>query len=124
MRPTTYTPEVVALAESYLHEYEDLGQVIPTIVGLCKFIGRSKSTVYKWASEEGKEAFSDTLREIEEWQHLELLNGALKGNLNPQIAKLVLHNHGYTEKQQIDTTSSDGSGRGKLQIEVVSVKKD
>lgn len=49
-RPTTYTQEVIDKARDYLIEYESCGEVIPTVVGLCRFIGRAKSTVYKWVS--------------------------------------------------------------------------
>jgi len=109
MRPTTYTPEVVALAKSYVHEYEELGEVIPTVVGLCRYISRSKSTVYSWMKDEDKQEFLDTVNEIEEYQHIELLSGGLKGAFNSQITKLVLHNHGYSDKAEVDNKSSDGS---------------
>lgn len=35
--------------------------------------------------------------------------GQLRGDLNSTIVKLLLANHGYSDKVQQDVTSSDGS---------------
>lgn len=105
MRPTTYTQEVIQKARDYLVEFESCGEVVPTVVGLCRFIGRAKSTVYKWAGEDDKKEFSDILNEIEEYQHLKLVSGGLAGGFNPMITKLMLSKHGYTDKIEQDITS-------------------
>ena len=104
-RPTTYTQEVIDKARDYLIEYESCGEVIPTVVGLCRFIGRAKSTVYKWVGEEDKQEFSDIVNEIEEYQHIKLVSGGLSGGFNPMITKLILSKHGYSDKLEQDITS-------------------
>jgi len=120
------TEELEEAVDSYLDVYkEELEQVVPTIVGLCNYINVSKSTVYKWKKENKSQVLSDTLEKIEETQCIGLINGGLSNVLNAQITKLMLANHGYSEKQEVDHTSSDGSaGLGNLNVTVVRPKKD
>jgi hypothetical protein len=109
-RPTIMTDELEQRIESYLDVYqEELNQVVPTIVGLCNYIDVSKSTVYKWKSEGKSQVLSDTLDRIEEKQCIDLISGGLTNQLNANITKLMLANHGYSDKVQQDHTSSDGS---------------
>lgn len=109
-RPTKLTDELVFLAEKYLDVYKsELNQVVPSIVGLCSYINVSKSTVYKWKDESKSQTFSDTLERIEEIQCVDLINGGLSNNFNSNITKLMLANHGFSDKIQNDHTSSDGS---------------
>ena len=109
MRPTTYTDEMLADAREYVETYKELGELVPTVVGLCRHIKRSKSTVYAWNQEEGKQEFSDILGEIEENQHIELLQGGLGNTFNSTITKMMMTKHGYSDKQEIDHSSADGS---------------
>ena len=109
-RPTILTEELEQLIESYLDAYKDeLNQVVPTIVGLCNYIDVSKSTVYKWKSEGRSQVLSDTLDRIEEKQCIDLISGGLSNQFNANITKLMLANHGFSEKVQQDNISSDGS---------------
>ena len=62
-RPTDYTEDMLELARDYI---DDCPDKVPMVVGLCKHINRAKSTVYRWAKEEGKEPFRDILEEIED----------------------------------------------------------
>lgn len=124
-RPTKLTDELVFMAEQYLEVYqEELNQVVPTIVGLCNYINVSKSTVYKWKEEGRNQILSDTLERIEETQCIGLINGGLSNQFNSAITKLLLANHGYTEKVQQDNISSDGSaGIGNLNIKITKPDK-
>ncbi len=117
-RPTIYTPQMLDESLEYLNlfslkqgERECLvdQEVIPTIVGLCRYIKRSKSTVYSWLKDEDKGDFLDIVSAIEESQHISLVSGGLSGSYNPMITKLILSKHGYSEKTEVDNTSSDGS---------------
>jgi hypothetical protein len=110
-RPVEYGPEVLRLANEYLEQYPQNKQLVPTVVGLCKHINRSKSTVYEWEKHADKSEFSDILTRIAEIQEMELINGGLGGLFNPAITKMMLTKHGYSDKQELDHTSSDGSMR-------------
>jgi len=102
-RPTTYTPEMLEKAYAYLDKWESEGDAIPSVVGLVKYIGRSKTCVYDWAKEEGKEEFADILANINETQRQVLINKGLKGEFNSNITKLVLGKHGYSEKKELSS---------------------
>lgn len=104
-RPTEYTEQILDLAEEYLATYEELGEVVPTIVGLCRHIGRARSTVYDWAEHKDKPEFSDIVTRVSELQELVLVNGGLRNELNPQITKTMMARHGYSDKQEIDHTT-------------------
>nr|WP_296300623.1 terminase small subunit [Gilliamella sp.] len=56
-------------------------------------------------------------------QEVELINKGLKGEFNASIAKLMLANHGYSEKQILDHQSMGSSITAKskpMRIELVS----
>mgnify|MGYP005995830793 CR=1 FL=1 len=119
-RPSSYDESLCQLAFEYLVSFEvDQGEregytrneVIPSIVGLCRHIGRGKTTVYNWLSDddENKASFRDICNAILEVQELKLLTGGLVGGWNPQVTKMILTKHGYSDKQEIDHGSSDGS---------------
>lgn len=99
-RPTNLTDDVIEKARAYVDEYHKYGHAVPSVVGLCKVIGRARSTVYDWASQEDNE-FSDILESINENQELVTFNQALLGEYNASIAKLLLGKHGYSDKQEL-----------------------
>lgn len=108
-RPTQYTKEMGEKAQQYLSDdktvnYESRGHAIPSIVGLCRILNVARSTLYLWAKDKDHE-FSDILENSNELQELVLINGSLKNELNPTIAKLALGKHGYSEKQDIDLSA-------------------
>ena len=98
-RPTHYNEEIVQKAKDYIDGgWEEEDHAIPSVVGLCKVLNRSRSVIYKWAEDEGNE-FKDILDHINQDQHFETINKSLKSEINPMIAKLVLGKHGYHDKQ-------------------------
>lgn len=106
-RPTKLTDELIAKAEMYLVDYMSNEDIVPSVAGLSVYLDVAKSSIYKYKSENAR--FSDTLERIESKQEQMLLKGGLMGDFNATITKLMMSNHGYSEKQQIDNTSSDGS---------------
>lgn len=126
MRPSTYTEEMLAKAREYVEIYHDeLGELVPTVVGLCDYIGRSKSIVYDWAKDPEKAEFSDILEQISAKQEKALVMGGLSGQFNSVITKMMMTKHGYSDKQEIDHRSPDGSMSPKPSvIELVSPGND
>ena len=119
-RPTDYTPEIVEKAKAYLKWcvdiFEDNKTIvnIPSIEGLSVATGITRETIYQWENEEGKEQFSDIIKEIRSEQAKRLLNNGLAWTYNPTIAKLMLTKHWYSDKQEtenknlnIDTTPTE-----------------
>lgn len=106
-RPTLLNDELRAKAREYLFGYEVQGDVIPSVAGLACWLGVSKSSIYLYG--EQCPEFSETLQAIQAKQETVTLNKGMTGDFNSTIAKLVLANHGYSDKVQQDHTSSDGS---------------
>tara|TARA_R110000751_G_scaffold213820_1_gene317352 strand:+ start:7663 stop:8025 length:363 start_codon:yes stop_codon:yes gene_type:complete len=103
-RPTKYTPELLALAHTYLETYTT---AIPSHIGLAYLLNISTVTLYGWAKDKDKEEFSNILDRIMQLQYLELTSNGLNSTFNSAICKLVLGKHGLSDR--VDTTSSDGS---------------
>jgi hypothetical protein len=104
-RPSKYTPELIDQSLEYLDTYETLGQLVPTIAGLALFINVRRETIHVWMHEEGKEELSNIVGQLMEKQELSTVNGAIGGEFNPTISKLLLTKHGYSDKveQKNDT---------------------
>lgn len=115
-RPSLFNQEMIERAQEYVwffqqpksaEEMENDVEVVPSVAGLALYLGVSRATLYNWG-DENKE-FLDTLASLQAVQEVSLLNGGLRGRFNAQISKLALANHGYSDKQEIDNRSSDGS---------------
>ena len=109
MRPTKYSQRMFDEAQDYIDNYSRHGHAIPSAVGLCKVLGVSRSTIYKWGDE--YEAFSDVLDALHERQELVVVNKSITGDYNSTISKLILTKHGYS-----DGTDSDVNFNGQLAI--------
>lgn len=118
-RPTDYTTDMPEMVAQYLLTYEDQDDVVPSIVGLCAYLNRARSTLYRWATEEGKEEFKDMLEAVNEAQERVALSGGLNNSMNSTIVKLLLAKHGYADKQDLAHTSPDGS-MSPTKIEIVA----
>ena len=96
-RPSKYTPELIAKAWKYVHHYAETGDVVPSLAGLSQELNLNRETVHAWANDKNKREFSNIVRDIKSQQERALINGGLKSEYNPTIAKLMLSKHGYTE---------------------------
>jgi hypothetical protein len=119
-RPSKYNDEMQDTAERYIYEYSQQGDVIPSAAGLCVWLGIARPTLHEW--ERAYPKFSNTLDVIKVLQEQIALNKGITGDFNSTIVKLVLANHGYSDKQQTDITSSDGSL--KLSVGFTDAKED
>ena len=104
-RPTTYNDEVLASAFYYVEHFDEFeSEVVPTVVGMCRYINRGKTTVYNWIADKDplKDDFRDIVSALEESQHIHLANGGLGGKFNPMITKLMMGKFGYTDKAETE----------------------
>ena len=108
-RPTKYTKQLLKAAWEYLDNYEEAGDLVPSVVGLAISLGITKSTCYVWAEEAGKEEFSDILTRVSDLQEQKLMRGGLSGEYNPAITKMMMTKHGYSDAQKVDMSSTDGT---------------
>jgi len=105
-RKLSYTKEHNEKALDYIERYADYGDVVPSEAGLAVHLGVDRKTVRRWA--ERSTQFRHTLDKLNTKQHQVTLNGGLSGQFNASITKLLLHNHGYSDKQALEHTGSDG----------------
>ena len=100
-RPTKYNADIQKKADNYLHNYKEYGsQIVPTISGLSIALDVRRNTLYEWA--EKYPEFSNTLARIMENQQTALINKGLSGEFHATITKLMLANHGFHEKQDLN----------------------
>ena len=98
-RPTEYSQETLEIARDYLETYETKhSRALPSIVGLARVLGISRSTVYEWKDDPDKSEFSDILEQILQEQHEVALTKGLKGEYNATLVKLLLGKHGYHDR--------------------------
>ncbi|MEE9451171.1 MAG: terminase small subunit [Gammaproteobacteria bacterium] len=102
--PNKYTEELVLKTEVYIKEREENNTKIPTICGLALFLDINQDTIYVWRNDADKKNFSEAIRKLLSVQEEMLLQKGLSNDFNANITKLALHNHGYTDKQEIQTT--------------------
>ena len=105
-RPTKYNEDVQAKADEYVDNFSEYNKV-PSQEGLAEYLGISDKTLYNWR--DVHKDFLHTLERCKRKQAIELLDKGLTNEFNPTIVKLMLHNHGYSDKVEQDVTSSDGS---------------
>ena len=105
-RPTKYSQAMLNEANDYLLNYEENGDVIPSIVGLALALNLHRDTINDWSRQESKAEFSAILEKINQTQQNVLIKKGLKGEFNSNITKLVLGKHGFHDKQ--DITGEDG----------------
>jgi hypothetical protein len=108
-RPTKYNAKILEDAQYYLENYEELGDVIPTVAGLACELKIARETVYDWASKPEHKEFSDIVKDIASTQERKLVNGGLSSSMNSQITKMMLTKHGYSDKVDLDHSSKDKS---------------
>ena len=117
-RPTKYNDEMQATAERYITEYQEFGDVVPTLAGLACFCDIDRDTVHTWIKKHPD--FSDTAKRISALQERMLVNGGLSKANDSSITKLLLaSNHGYSDKVQQDVISTDGSMSQKDQSDAI-----
>ena len=98
-RPSELSQSLEKAVEYLNWGYENVDEVVPSIAGLARYLGKSRSTIYLYG-EQSKE-FSDILESLLSLQESKLINGGLKGDFNPTIVKLILTKHGYSDKQEV-----------------------
>lgn len=117
-RPSKYDDEVQAMAEDYVENFKDYGDVVPTLAALALHVGVSIPTLYAWAKEDNPE-FLYVFNRLELLQHKALVNGGLAGGFNPAVTKMMMTKHGYSDKIEQSHTSPDGS-MSPTRIEIVA----
>jgi len=106
-RPSKYKPEFDQIAIDYaMGGFREDDQVVPSRVGLAIVLGVSPDTLENWGKD--NPSFLVTLALVQSKQHVEALNRGLDSTFNAAITKLLLHNHGYSDKAAQEITGANG----------------
>lgn len=111
-RPTEYNDNMLLKAHEYLasaHDYVDnegkFHVKIPKAAGMAIHLGVARSTLYEWAKIHSE--FSDILERMNAMQEDRVIDRAMQGTYNSNIAKLLLGKHGYSEEQHLTHDAGD-----------------
>jgi len=122
-RPTKYDEQTVPRTLEYIEGgYMQCGDVIPTKEGLSDWLDLALSTIDAWEKDTERPEFSGALAKLQQRQKRLLLNGGLKSEMNSVITKLVLHNHGFSDKQ--DTNLGGSVEMVKITKTIIDPKQD
>lgn len=97
-RPPIYNEEMPPKVGEYIDNCIGAEEV-PTTAGLSLYIGVNKDTIVEWSKTH--DDFSVSYKFMMAFQEDDVWQNALHGKYNSNIAKLMLHNHGYSDKSEI-----------------------
>lgn len=97
-RPSKYTDDIPSKVVDYIKWCEE-NKSLPKRAGFALYIGVSKVTLLSWAQEH--EQLLNALAELDTFQEEQLIDGSLFNKMNSVIAKLLLTNHGYSDKSEV-----------------------
>ena len=103
-RPSEYTEDVPQKLVPYL-EWCKENKSLPKRAGFALYIGVSKQTLLTWSQKHPQ--LLDALKQIDIIQESQLIDGSLFNQMNAVIAKLLLTNHGYSDKVQTDNLNTN-----------------
>lgn len=92
--------EILAKTKHYIENFKEYGDKMPMIEALAVELGISQRLIYFWEHDERKKKFAELLDTLRATQARICLNLGLSGDFQSTISKLVLHNHGYSEKSE------------------------
>lgn len=96
-RPTTYSKQKYLKAMDYINGgFIEQGFTVPTVEGLAVLLRTAKKVLYDWAK--NHDDFSDAMHELKDKQGAILIEKGLTGQYNSTITKLMLHQHGYSDR--------------------------
>jgi len=121
-RPTKYKPEMIGQAKAYIKNCPDF---VPSLCGLAMELEIGESTLKAWktldaaALEPDKYPafgeFQAMLGRLHDFQKRSALNGGADGTWNATIAKLILADHGMSDRHDY---TSEGKALQPAQIVV------
>jgi len=106
-RPTKYNEEMLARANEYLDNHLSEGDTVPTLVGLAYTLDVADETLTNWGNKHPE--FLGTLQKVMQKQHKMLVANGLTGEYVAPITKLMMCNHGYSEKTENNNNNTTKS---------------
>jgi hypothetical protein len=79
--------------------------------------------VQEWKKDEDKEEFRVLCARVMSMQQKELINMGLSRKTDASLSKLLLMKHGFSDRQEVDLSSADGT-MSPTKIEIVAPNTD
>lgn len=127
-RPTLYDPIMIEAVKTYI---EECPNKIPSLAGLSLVLDISKRTLLYWKSLDPNEIDPEKYPDFEEFLHqldrlsafqeIIVLEQGLNGDWNSHICKLILHQHGYNDSQNLNLA---GQTENRTPITVITFKPE
>jgi len=108
--PNKYTEDMVDIAHEYIDKCETENIKIPTLCGLAITLHVNKDTVLEWSKDDDKKNFSVATKRVATSQEEMLVQKGLNRDFDSATTRLILNNHGYAEKKEIQTTEKPYEG--------------
>lgn len=103
-RPAIKFADLVEEIEYYVKNYEKLGDVVPSNLGLSVYLGINEATLYKVLNrlpDEERQRFGELMKRVKANSKHYLKNKALKGEVKERMAMFLLNiDHGMIEQTQ------------------------
>lgn len=107
-RPPKYGDDILEQAYEYLTGgWKEVGQALPSKVGLALYLGVVSKTIDNWCKDDDKEDFLRICDAIMDMQHSCLLNNGLTGVFVAPITKMMMTKHGYSDKVENVNTNTE-----------------
>ena len=114
-RPTKYTPELIAKAQSFV----DRADGLMLISELALELEVSRDTIREWGTGGAHPDFSVIYEKLNAKQESMLIRGGLFGDYNANITKMMLGKHGYSDKQDVTSDNKALVGGAPMVIRLV-----
>jgi DNA-packaging protein gp3 len=106
--------ELIARIMEYIDNHTEHEDLVPSVEGLAYFLDVSRKTIYNWSNSD--DDILHTLDRLNAKQSKMLISGGLSNAMNSTISKLMLANHGYSEKQEVQHSGRIDSNQNIKQI--------
>lgn len=108
-RPTLYTEDTPQKVLDYIEIAKSKGD-LPTVSGVCLYLGICQDTYHEWKKHEDKQIFSDTAKILMAEQQECLIQGSLKGVYKERTSLMLLSsNHGLRDDYKREEIEPDVS---------------
>ena len=95
-RPTKYNEEIQAMADKFIENVRELGQ-LPHIYDLAEYLGVDSDTINNWGK--SHPVFFGTIKKLKKLQEKKLMEKGLDNTWNSSMAIFLLKaNHGFVDK--------------------------
>lgn len=110
--PSKFTPEAMACCEHYLEHYQEIGQPIPTLSGLARYMSQNGHPITRtglWQWRQKHPDFDDFAESLKDEARVRGWTLGFTDKDKQVMAKYFLANLGYSDKQSLEHSGPGGT---------------